>query len=200
MRNNRFVFMVPYAYDHITGNVPSGSAKRCAEALNFACEKLNPASGKLFAVLTAGYSKQNPTEPSHLGDHSLSSEQSAYLKGLGDESVHIVDPSGWGTLDETLHAIRLIEDHVRLIRTFPEDEVHVVVSSNPFHLYGRIALCWHLLRPYGWKVHFAEAHHHFTWKERFQETFLKIPFYMWIVMKEGWKSLASHNPKAVSSR
>lgn len=200
MQKNRFVFMVPYAYGHITRDGSDGGAKRCAEALNFACEELYPTATRLFAVLTAGYNKQNPSEPRYPGECSLASEQSAFLERLGDESVHLVDPCSWGTLDETIHAIRLITDHVRLMRSSPEDEVHVVVASNPFHLYGRVALCWHLLRPIGWEIHFVKANHRFSLKEILQEIFLKIPYYLMINAMESWKILTSRNPQTISSR
>jgi hypothetical protein len=85
----------------------------------------------------------------------------------------VARPSAWGTLAETKAAIAEIRN-----RTRNGDAVTVIIASNPFHLFGRILICWLWLKPRGWKILFAPAWHRFTWKERAQELFLKIPAYL----------------------
>ncbi len=183
----RFVFFLPYAYDYVREDGSSGgTGERCAQALHFASEVLSQGPDtQRFAILTAGYTKESPRIPSIGRPRSLASEQSAFLRKLGDESLHLADPSGWGTFDETRNGIRIIKKALAMYAP-SNQEVHVVVASNPFHLYGRVKLCWHFLKPPEWKLHLVPAHHRFTWKERFQELFLKIPSYFWrfLVKKE----------------
>lgn len=174
----KLVFSVPYAYDYVTPGKSGGTTERCAQALHFASEVLSEGNTRRYVVLTAGYTKASPTVPNIAHPRSLAVEQSMFLNSLGDESVHLVEPSGWGTFDETFHAIRIIKETLRMYQT-SDTEVHIVVASNPFHLFSRVALCWWAMKPPEWKIHFVKAHHRYTWKERFQEIFLKIPVYMW---------------------
>ena len=176
----RFVFFVPYAYDYVLPRKSGGTTERCAQALHYATEVLSSDDVDTirYAILTAGYTKESPKETTQEHSVSLAAQQSNYLNSLGDTSRHLIDPSGWGTFDETFHSIRIIK---RMLKMYDasDSEIHVVVSSNPFHLFGRVALCWRLMKPDGWKIHFVKAYHRYTWKERFQEIFLKIPGYAW---------------------
>jgi len=175
----QLVFLVPYAYDYVSPGKSGGTTERCAQALHFATETFSSDVDCIrYAILTAGYTKESPREPTKDHPHSLALQQSNFLNQLGYESAHTIDPSGWGTFDETFHSIRLINGALRMY-SMSDSEVHVVVSSNPFHLFGRVALCWWVMKPHGWKIHFVKAYHRFTWKERFQEIFLKIPVYIW---------------------
>lgn len=178
-KKRRFVFFVPYAYDYVLPRTSGGTTERCAQALHFASEELSSDVESIrYAILTAGYSKESPRDATENHPVSLAAQQSNYLNSLGDTSRHLIDPCGWGTFDETFHSIRIIK---RILRMYSKEdsEIHVVVSSNPFHLFGRVALCWRFMKPDDWKIHFVEAHHRYTWKERFQEIFLKIPNYVW---------------------
>ncbi len=192
MSKRRFVFSVPYAYDYVLPRVSGGTTERCAQALHFASEELSSDVDSIrYTILTAGYSKKSPQEATEDHPVSLAAQQSNYLNSLGDTSRHLIDPSGWGTFAETFHSIRVIKRILQMY-SMEDSEVHVVVSSNPFHLYGRVALCWKVMKPEGGKIQFVEAHNRFTWKDRVQEVFLKIPNYAWrlFVKKEHLTALS----------
>lgn len=160
-------FLVPYAYEYVKEGVTGGTTERCDAILAARTDH------KATAVLTAGFSKQNPTTPSKKHRSSLAQQQAEYISKKDPSVRCIVSPLGWGTLDETRHAIELISQNTDL-----DSNVEVLVSSNPWHLYGRVFLCWWRLKPRHWKIRFVPVHHNYTWKERFQEVFLKIPFYL----------------------
>lgn len=173
------IFLVPYAYDRVdrakgTGN---GTHTRICAALKRA---RSYRALSATAVLTAGYSKHSPASPCDCAPESLAHQMEALIKNEYRRSgpfVHAVArPSAWGTLAETKAAIEEIKN-----RSGKSDAVTVIIASNPFHLFGRVLICWLWLKPRGWKILFAPAWHRFTWKERAQEILMKIPVYLFAV-------------------
>lgn len=117
-------------------------------------------------VLTAGYTKDSPGEPTVGAEESIAQQMRYYLLSRDWTLSCVMQGRVWGTFEETKEAIRLIAYSAD---TNWASDVKIYVSTNLGHL-PRVWLCWLFLKPEGWKVHFVTAKHSFTLKEYFQET------------------------------
>ncbi|TAL49431.1 hypothetical protein EPN83_00795 [Patescibacteria group bacterium] len=181
------IFLVPYAYDRLNKNKQEGKGTRArCDALIEVIRRI-PEEEIVGVILTAGFTKENPRAPSNKHRISLAEQMSAYLQ-LCEwklEGKTTVEPCTWGTLGETVEAIRIAEALCRR-RQMPPKSVEIFVSSNPLHLYGRIALCWFALKPRGWRVRLVPARHRFTWRECLRELFVKIPYCAFTLLGMGF--------------
>jgi hypothetical protein len=173
------IFLVPYAYDRVDRTRRTGQGTRarvCAALMRAHTYR----ALSVTAVLTAGYSKRSPASPSDDAPESLAHQMEELIKNErrknGPFVRTIAKPRAWGTLAETKAAIAEIKS-----RSGAGDAVTVIIASNPFHLFGRVLICWFWLKPRGWTILFAPAWHRFTWKERAQEVLMKIPSYIFSV-------------------
>jgi len=192
------VFFVPYAYDRMPygearRGIPAdrlGSKARCDALL---AEYKNSGLKKCISsfVLTAGFTKDSPDEPTETVTESLASQMERYVRLHGHYHPLIPRRLVWGTYEETAAAIGAISEIVRTwelghedVRSDPDDQVHVFVSTNPGHM-PRVKLCWRFLKPRGWCVHFVPANHTFTKKEWGQET-VKFFQYLYRFLFRRW--------------
>ena len=178
----------PLAYDYIDGKTGGGTKARCdavkawlrLKEIHYLYEDEYFSPHNCIIVLTAGYQKENPSVRSSERT-SLASQQAKYLKSIlvnDFEGIDfIVRPHVWGTEHEIAATLEIAELECELKGILPQN-VEFVFCSNPLHLYFRVDLWWWALsKKYGWtEKHLVPApHQSFSWKERFQEVFVKIP-------------------------
>lgn len=140
-------------------------------------------------ILNAAFTKESPNKPTQNVTESLAEQMEKYLHHEGYILCPRTTPKNtlvWGTFAETCEAIRDIKKKIQVCEDqgIGNDDLEVFVSTNLGHM-PRVWLCWFLLKPKNWKVHFVLANHSFTfWPEYFQETFKFFQYFYRFLFKK----------------
>ncbi len=172
--NRTAIYGLPYGYDYPSENPDGGTVKR----IDALFERLKDFKIPCTVILTADTKSKN--------QYPLEKQMGDYIKTRWFPVKEVLLPfckkRSWGTLEETERAIQMIAQQESL---FSHEKVLIYVSSNPGHLFGRVRLCWWLLKtPKHWEVQFVKANHSFSRKEWMQEIFMKIPVYLFKLLKK----------------
>ena len=117
-------------------------------------------------VCTAGYGRENPTEPSEKRKLSLADQLKRFEHERFWSDCLVAAPLCWSTRSEIQFGLGIAE-YLHFAREDDKD-VTLVIASHPAHRF-RIKMCLYFYAPKAWKYKFVPVEHKFSMFDRMLE-------------------------------